>query len=215
MKRLALALCLACVPFVALAAGSAEPTRTVEGDIALADANSLEIKVPVGDLHITGTGGDRVKAHLEIHCKAPSDTSCQQAAAKISLDSRNRGGELLLQVAGFPKLGDHGVSVVLKVEVPRAVRLDTNVGVGDTECAGMVGDLELGAGVGDVSITADKSKVHVVELDSGVGDVVLLVDGGRVEGSGLVGKGLDWSQGKGAAKVEVDTGVGDITVKLD
>ncbi len=192
---------------------AAEPVRTVETDISLGTATSIEVKVPVGDLVVTGAGGDRIKARLDIYCDA--DASCQEAAKKVAINTRNRGGEMLVQVEGYPRLGSRGLSAHLKIEVPRAVRFEADGGVGDVRISGMTGDIEVGQGVGDVTIQVDKGKVHRVELDTGVGEAALVIDGGRIEGSGLVSKGLEWTGGKGAAVIEVDTGVGDITVELN
>jgi hypothetical protein len=209
---LALLSALLLLPQLALAA-DAPPARVVESDVALSGATAVEANLPIGNLFVKGTGGERVKARLEVTCSA--DPDCPAAAQKLAVTSRNRAGELLVQVEGYPKLGNKGLSLVLHLEIPRAVRLETNLGVGDARVEGINGDLEVGIGVGNVSLKLDQGKVKSVELDSGVGEVALLIDGGRIEGSGLVGKGLEWSQGKGTAHVEVDTGVGDITVELD
>ncbi|HEX4952313.1 MAG TPA: hypothetical protein VF017_02805 [Thermoanaerobaculia bacterium] len=211
-------LTLSLLSLLLVSAGSvsaAEPNRTLDTDVSLGSATSIEVKVPVGDLTVTGTGGERIKARLEIFCDADAGASCLEAAKKLAVNTRNRGSELLVQVEGYPRISHRGLSANLKVEVPRGVRFEADGGVGDVRISGMNGDVEVGQGVGDVFIQVDKGKVHRVELDTGVGEAVLVIDGGRIEGSGLVSKGLEWTGGKGAALIEVDTGVGDITVELD
>jgi hypothetical protein len=60
-----------------------------------------------------------------------------------------------------------------------------------------------------------ESAVDEVHLDTGVGDAHLLAGGQSIEGSGFVGKSLDWTKGSGKAEVEIDCGVGEARVRLE
>lgn len=46
-------------------------------------------------------------------------------------------------------------------------------------------------------------------------DANLLAGGHSIEGSGFVGKELDWTKGSGKAEVEIDCGVGEARVRLE
>lgn len=195
--------------------GSAATVRTLDNELSLSGAGRIEVKVAVGDLEIVGAGGDSVKVHVDATCPDAADKACRSLADNISIGNRRSGDALVVEIEGFPKLRNHRLSVIARVEIPRALALSTNSGVGDVHIAGMVGDMEIDTGVGDVRIKVDPDKLRSAELDSGVGDVTLKIKDQVIEGSGFVGKGLDWSNGKGAAKLEVDTGVGDIAVELE
>ncbi len=213
MNRSALlvtALALFTVPLYA-----ATTVRTLDSEVSLSGATVVEVKASVGDLAIVGEGGETIKIRAEIQCSAASDADCKEAAEKIAIGSRRSGNELVIEVEGFPKLKSKGLSVNTRIEMPRALPLSVNSGVGDVAVSGMVGNVEIDAGVGDVKVTTKSNHLRTIGLDSGVGEVQLQIDGQTIEGAGFVGKGLDWSQGKGAATLEVDTGVGDITVVLE
>lgn len=206
------------VPALLLAATalplSAATVRTVENDAALTGAAVVQVDIGVGDLVITGSTGDKVKVLLDIRCTDPGSSDCKQAADRISVGDRRRGEELLIEIEGYPKFGDKGLSMSARVEVPRAIHLSVDTGVGDVAVSGMAHDVDIDARVGDVKVTMDAAVLRSVELDTGVGDVELTIGGQTIEGSGLVGKGLEWNQGKGSARLEVDCGVGDIRVTL-
>lgn len=200
---------------VALPLHAATIVRTLDSEVSLSDATTVEVKASVGDLAIVGEGREKVKIVAEIQCSSPADTDCKEAAEKIAIGSRRSGNELVIEVEGFPKLKSKGLSVNTRIEMPRALPLSVNSGVGDVTVSGMMGNVEIDSGVGDVRITTQSSHLKTIGLDSGVGDVELKINGQTIEGAGFVGKGLDWSQGKGSATLEVDTGVGDITVILE
>ncbi len=207
------------VPAILLAALasplSAATVRTVENEAALTGATLVQVDISVGDLVITGTTGDKVKVQLDIRCTDPNNSDCKQAAENISVGDRRRGDELLIEIQGYPKFGDKGLSMSAKVEVPRGTHLSADSGVGDIVVSGMAHDVEIDARVGDVKVTMDAAALRAVELDTGVGDVELTLEGQTIEGTGLVGKGLEWNRGKGASRLEVDCGVGDIRVTVD
>lgn len=194
---------------------AATTVRTLDSEVSLSGATVVEVKVSVGDLAVVGEGGETIKVRAEIQCSTASDADCKEAAERIAIGSRRSGNELVVEVEGFPKLKSKGLSVNARIEIPRALPLSINSGVGDITVAGMIGNLEIDSGVGDVKVTTKSSHLRTIGLDSGVGEVQLQIDGQTIEGAGFVGKGLDWSQGKGAATLEVDTGVGDITVVLE
>lgn len=196
------------------AAASAATVRTLENEAALTGATMVQVDIGVGELVITGSNGDKVKTHVEVHCADPASGDCKQAADKISVGDRRRGEELLIEIEGYPKFGDKGLSLVARVEVPRNLHLSVDAGVGEVEVSNMTNDLDVDVRVGDVEVTMDAAALASVELDAGVGDVELTIGGQTIEGSGLVGKGLEWNQGKGRARLEVDCGVGDIEVTL-
>ncbi len=207
------------VPAILLAVSalpaSAATVRTLDNEAALTGASLVQVDIGVGDLVVTGSNGDKVKVRLDIRCSDPGSSDCKQAADGISVGDRRRGDELLIKIEGYPKFGDKGLSLAAQVEVPRGIHLSVDTGVGNVTVSGMSHDLEIDARVGDVKVTMDAAALRSVELDTGVGNVELTIEGQTIEGTGLVVKGLEWNRGKGAARMEVDCGVGDIRVTLE
>jgi hypothetical protein len=191
-----------------------EPVRTLRQEVSLEGATATQVKLPVGDLAVTGTSRGDVSIVVEVRCSRSDRARCKDHADGIAVESRRDGDWLVLVVEGFPRLGGGGLSADVRVEVPARLRFQADLGVGDVKLAALENDVEVDVGVGDVAADLSAARVRAVELDTGVGDAVLAVDGGRVTGAGLVAKGLDWSQGKGTALVNVNTGVGDISIDL-
>jgi len=198
-----------------LPATAAEPIRTFGETLELAGTTALQVKLPVGDLTVEGGRGKGVTVELTVRCPGEKDRDCQHKAEAIFLKSKRNGRWLVLEVDGYPHLGRHNLSVDVHLELPRALPFQADLGVGDVEVAGLTNDVEVDIGVGDARVRHREERARSVELDAGVGEVELYVDGRRITGSGLVGKGLDWSQARGEAHVELDTGVGDLEVILE
>lgn len=189
--------------------------RTIEQDLALDGATGVQVKFPVGDLEAEGTGGDRIQVEVDVRCPASAGARCRDAAQDVTLKVRRSGSWLVLELEGFPRIRSHDLSADVRVRLPRALRFQADLGVGDVRAQGLENDVEVDVGVGDVELTLPAAKVRTVELDTGVGEADLSIGDQRFRGSGLVGKSLDWSQGRGVAHVEVDCGVGDVEVELE
>lgn len=215
MKRFALGLGLGCAIVVGQAfAVEPAPVRQIDQQHPLEGAAGVNLKVPVGDLEIVGSARDNVGVHVDIHCKKSDRSNCLDAAGRISLSVRRDGNWLIVDVDGFPKLGGGGLSADVRLELPAGLRFQTDTGVGDIRISGLENDIEVDTGVGDITVRAALSKVKSINADSGVGDVTLTVDGNKTSGSGFVGKGLEWTGGKGTTHLELDSGVGDISIEL-
>lgn len=216
MKRSTLLFALAlALTFATALPARAAVIRTIEQDLALEGATGVQIKFPVGDLEAEGAGGDRIQIEVDVRCPAGGGSRCRDAARDVVLEVRRSGSWLVLEVEGFPRVRSHNLSADVRVRLPRALRFQADLGVGEVRVRGLENDVEVDVGVGDVELTLPAAKVRTVELDTGVGEADLSIGDQRFQGSGLVGKSLDWSQGRGVAHVEVDCGVGDVEVELE
>jgi hypothetical protein len=214
MRRSPLPIALAWALLPLSPAAADEPIRTLRQEVSLDGATAAQVKVGVGDVRVTGSRRGNASVTVDIRCSLSDRERCRERAGHIGLEIRRDGDWLVLAVEGFPRLGGGGLSADVAVELPAGLRFQADLGVGDVEVRGLESDVEVDVGVGDVTLELPAGKVRSVELDTGVGDAVLDVEGGRVTGAGLVAKGLDWSRGKGEAHVNVNSGVGDITVEL-
>lgn len=183
-----------------------------------ADARALRLESAVGAVRITGGAGSRVQAEVELSCSILGGDRCREVAGGLKLVAERRGEILELRLGGLPD-GDgvRGLTAAWHLQVPAALGLDLQLGVGDLRITSMLGDVDASVGVGRVEILASAGAVKAVDLTSGVGDVDLLVRNRSVEegGSGFVDDRLEWAAGAGSARLHVDCGVGSVRVSLD
>jgi hypothetical protein len=199
---------------VALPAAADEVVRTLERQVSAADASRIHLDFPVGELKVEVGSGREVEIHVELECDSPRKTRCIEAAKKVELDISS-GDRLTVELKGWPKSGDRGMEGNFRVTVPRDLPLHAELGVGNMTISGLEADLNANLGVGDMMVVMPESAVAEVHVDTGVGDAHLLAGGNSIEGSGFVGKELDWTKGSGKAEVEIDCGVGEARIRLE
>ncbi|HVG11325.1 MAG TPA: hypothetical protein VNM67_26735 [Thermoanaerobaculia bacterium] len=198
----------------ALPASADEVVRTLERQVSAADASQIHLDFPVGELKVEAGSGREVEIQVDLVCDSPRKTRCIEAAKKIEL-AVSSGKNLTVELKGWPKSGDRGMEGKFHVTVPRDLPLNAELGVGDVTISGMEANLTANLGVGDIMVIMSESVVDEVHVDTGVGDAHLLAGGQSFEGSGFVGKELDWTKGSGKAEVEIDCGVGEARVRLE
>ena len=208
------------IPFAAAALLAALPVsadevvRKLDGRFSAADASRITLDFPVGELIVEAGSGREVEVHVELECDSPRKTRCVEAAKKVELVG-GTGNRLNVELKNWPKSGSHGLEGVFRVTVPRDLPLTADLGVGEMRISGLEADLSADLGVGDVTVTMPESAVAEVRLNAGVGDASLSAGGRNIAGKGFVGKELDWTEGSGKARVNIDCGVGEANVKLE
>jgi hypothetical protein len=206
-------------PIVLLLLALASPAaagqlQTVSKTFSTESAANIEVGFPAGDLTITAGDGSEVAVDMTARCGHDYGT-CAEQAREVRLTSEKRGGTLHFKLEGLRKVNSHGLSIDLRMRVPRSLALSVEMGAGDLEVRGMEGDVEVHLGAGHVDIRAPERAVHSVKLAVGVGDATMLRQRERHEGSGFISKTLRWRGGAGPAGVQVDVGVGDVDVRLE
>lgn len=199
---------------IALPVAADEVVRTLERQVSAADASRIHLDFPVGELKVEVGSGREVEIQVELECDSPRKTRCVEAAKDVEL-AISSGSRLTVELKGWPKNGSRGLEGNFRVTVPRDLPLNAELGVGNMTIKGLEADLDANLGVGDVMVVMPEAAVAEVHVDTGVGDANLLAGGRSVEGSGFVGKELDWTKGSGKAEVEIDCGVGEARVRLE
>ena len=185
--------------------------RTLVDERAITPTETLDIGLPFGALLVDAVEGDVVTATLTVECDDSSE-KCEARAARVQLIFGEGKNRLKVQTDGVTRASAAGLSIRLRVTVPASQGLEVDLGAGDVSIRGLIGKVEVDVGVGDVEITLPQSELQWVKMDTGIGTSRLLTDLGEVRGSGVVRSGLVWSQGRGSALIEIDTGIGDILV---
>ncbi len=198
-------------PAVAYAGG--ETVSTLSRDVAASGVRSVHLDGPVGEFVVTGSDRGRIGVTAQVRCERPVKPDCRERARRVELDAELRGDRLDVELDNWPHHKSSGVTVALTLEMPRDLPLAAELGVGEATVSGLESDLDLELGVGEVHVSAPEARVGRVSLEVGVGDAGLDVGGRHIDGKGFIGRELDW-RGTGAAKLDVECGVGEIAVEL-
>ena len=203
----------------ALLAGVYAPARaadlgTLVGKWPVRDIEEIRVQFPVGELVFVATDEPEIRAELGVRCRHGGG-SCVERSKHLRLITQVAGRTRQIRLEGLPKFGSHGLEVTLRVAVPKALAVDAEMGVGTLRTEGIVRDLRVELGVGDVTVLAKEGDVKSVNLTVGIGDATLRHGSHAQAVSGLLGRKVHWSEGTGESRVSVELGVGDIDVRLD
>ena len=211
MKKLALTLAAALL--CALPASADVTVRHLEKQIPAGSIQQVNLDIPVGEVEVTGWEQPQVHVDVKLECNRDRE-ACRKAAEKIQVVYSQDDDRLRIEMKNWPKWGNNGLEAHIRVQVPRQLALNADLGVGEMEIAGIEGHLNADVGVGELDITLPASAVASVSADTGVGEANLSASGHRYESSGLVAKTIKWTKGTGSSKVKADVGVGEINVRL-
>ena len=212
---LLLGMCTVITTYFVSSCNADTTVRTITKDLPVVEAEWLFIELPVGGLEIIGTDADSVHFSLRVKCEGESGSKCRRAAKDIELDVKRYSDGIEIEIDGWPKLRNKGMSLDGYLEIPRQLVLEVDLGVGEVDVSDMKDDVEIDIGVGEATVEMEESAVRSVSLDAGVGEATLRVGGRTIEGSGFIGHGLDWRDGPGRAHIEVDCGVASVEVYLE
>jgi hypothetical protein len=198
----------------ALPAAAGGPVRKLGERYPVSGIGHVALEFPVGEVVVTARDGRELIVDVALECDRPKSRSCLDAAREVRLVGRASGRRLRVELDDWPRAGGRGLQANARVQMPRALPLSLDLGVGDLSITGMEGDLEVDLGVGEVTVTMAESAVALVDLDVGVGEADLSTPHGRHAGKGWIAKELHWRKGPGNAEVRIDCGVGEIRVAL-
>jgi hypothetical protein len=181
-----------------------------------AELRAVTIDFPVGELRLDAGAGADLEVDLAVRCDR-GGRRCQEQAKAVRLAIDQRGGEKRLALSGLPKFNSRGLQVAGSITVPAACELRVDMGVGQLTVSGAAADLVIHLGVGQVTLELPAREVRSVRLDAGIGEAALRLPGGWVEGQRplLLGSEVSWDDGRGAAVVRANVGVGEVEVRLE
>src|SRR5205814_3205053 len=173
----------------------------------------IRVEFPVGTLKIIPTDELRVRFDIKVRCRGTSDERCEEMANRLILNSDDTGGTLHLKLSRLTHWNNHGLNVIGQLEVPRALAIDIEMGVGELDIAGLEGDIDVDLGVGDADIRASRTQASHVSVETGIGDAEIRGGGSGTRSRGFIGSHAMWTDGDGHAAVHLHVGVGDGTVR--
>jgi len=198
---------------LASAAHAGEAARTLELQRPVEGVATVHIQAGVGEVEILASTQPVISVRVEISADSSSRRSRRQAeeldAAQLAVEERGDTLELQVRHQRRTKEWHESWFVLLPEHLARTIKL----GVGDVRILDASGNVSVEVGVGEVRIEGNWAAYGRIAGNSGVGDVVLRSPAGRQRGTGFVGHQLR-AEGPGAATIEVNTGVGDIDIRL-
>ncbi len=235
MRRLLIALALVAVLVAPAEAQSGDRVvRTFSQNYDRAGHSGVIFELNVGEMEVTGTSSDTIRAEVRIQCARGRDRDkCEEQARDVELNSYERRGRLYVEVEGTGLWRSRTATVHVILSVPEDMPTQIEVGTGELTVKDIAGDVDIemnigeltvdnvrgnvaiDMGIGEVSVTMPQDAVGEVTLDNGVGETELRHRDGRNAVEGILG-GTDvhWNSGTGPSSVNVELNVGEIRVRL-
>ena len=217
-KNLALALAIpvllsACVIDARRADTVVGPERTI--DVPVTPETVVNLRIPVGDVHIEGASGDRLTAEIVVKCP-DLESGCATRLGDLQFVTDYEGDRLMLRTNRNSSMKYRSGQVTTTIRIPDVSKVNVNMTAGDLNIQNVQACLSIDMTAGDIDLEMAESLVASVMLDAGVGDASLRVDGEyrNAPRSWLIGAELSWEHGNGYCHVDVDLQAGDISVEL-
>jgi hypothetical protein len=190
--------------------------RTIEDSFETRGVRELYFDMPVGQLKIEASSGDRVELVVKLECgDGWGSSSCPDRAERIVVGRDNDDDRLSVAIEGYSKWRNRGLQVYVALQVPERLSLMVDMGIGELHVTGMRNDVTVDMGIGEANVRMAGDDVGSVALDTGIGEASLRTPEGKKRGSsGLFTSEVTWSEAKGEAKLRVDLGIGEIDVRL-
>lgn len=212
MKKLLLSIPLLLAMATGLAAadfGELEKVFEIEA------GHKVRLVLPVADLRLEVSDAPEIRADLLVRCRWHQD--CDEVLSDIDLVSSSTPRRFVVELEGLSRWESAKIEVEGTVTVPRTSDLELEIGVGDLQIRGMEKNLKVDVGVGKVKIWQSPAVVKAVSLEVNVGEAAIL--GGAEDASDrrsfLVGSEVFWDKGPGDARIDVEVGVGEVSLWLE
>lgn len=194
----------------------ASETRSLEETFAIESGQTVRIEIAVAELEIEATDRKDVMVELSLRCRWQLN-ECEDAIERLQMESRTSSRRLTLELTGHSSWRSSIVEVDGLIQIPQSSPLEVKMGIADLDITGLEKDLRIDVGVGQIRARLPKSSIGEAFIDVGVGQAKVLGSDGRPDErrSFLVGTDVHWDDGPGRAEIDIEVGVGEVTVRLD
>ena len=218
MRNLTLTTALAVLVGIAIATptpATADEVRTFSESFDASTLSEVYVDFPIGELRVEGTSSQRIMVEVKIECsRERSLDACMDKAEGISLASREGSDRVDLSIEGFSRWRNRGMHIEMKVLVPHALNVRIDMSIGELELEELFGDVKVDMSIGEVSMRSSEEMVGHISLDTGIGESSLATTRGRSSSAGLFTRELAWTEGNGDAEIQIELGIGEISVRL-
>lgn len=207
MLKLATAITLS-IAAVSSAYAHADNEKVIEQEISLEGASQFHLEANVGSVKLIPSTDGQIHVYVKVSEKAGWGIFKDKPAdAKLNIERAN--GKVIVS------LNDDEYGEEWKVSVPQVSLIDADLGVGEMESRGINSNLKLDVGVGEATVIASANAYMSAKGQAGVGAADVRSATGKVyTDRAMVSEEVSWS-GKGEYSIDVEVGVGDISIKLN
>jgi hypothetical protein len=203
-RLLALSACL----LATTAYGGSSSNKIIEQTFELDSLKQVDVDVHVGTIKIKPSKDNQIHLKIEVEPKDGFFSWFSESVDDIKLKTKNSSHSLDLELTE----GDYEENWVL--EIPNHLNVELDMGVGDVNIKGIYSNIDIDNGVGHVRVISSSQYVAEVDLDAGVGDTSVSADNGKTANKrATVSSSTTW-QGTGDYSIKVDVGVGNAEVIL-
>ena len=205
-----------------LAACAGEPSRRdvlVGGprvvELSVPATAALYVAIPPGEAIIEGTGGDGLKAELEIRCDSATG-ACARRAEQVRWRVDASDATVTVSAAPESLFSYRNADITTRMWVPNDRTLGVTMSAGALEIRRVSGCLDVDMTAGDIAVEVPEASVRSAHLDANFGDASLITAHDAIEGTRrvLVGADVNWEGGQGTCALSVDLNFGDVEAKL-
>ena len=197
-------------------ADASERLRNLDARWEVKNARQVDVKFPVGELEVIASDGNAIVAHLEV---VGSDEPSKQAyanAERVKLVLERSGDRLKLRIDGWRMGMGNGHNVVEgRIEIPKALALSVDMRIGELEVRGFEGPQNVKLGIGEATLSCDRTRVGRLDVDLTIGEGNVIESGTAREWANVFGGGFRWDGAKGGPPVRLSLGIGEANVSLD
>lgn len=208
MRRLAFI-----IPILIAATAVAGSKRSLEFSQPASGINEVVIETGVGEIEVIGDSGSTITANVEIEADIKGWWGSSRTDLRdYEIEGYVNGHSLRLRLTPRNR-HSKGFSENWQVRLPSAMAVTLEHGVGEVTVENVMGDLELEVGVGEVNVDGSFKDFSTITAECGVGEVTIRTPEGREDGEGFIGHEAR-VKGPGRSVLSVETGVGDVVIRL-
>lgn len=191
----------------------ARETRIIDYEHSAAGIKKIVLDAGVGDIEIIGDSGDKISAEVELKSKSSGWFSRHGVEiSEIKIEADVSGDTLKLRI--YPREHNHkNITEDWTIHLPARMMLDIDLGVGEITITDTTRDITIDLGVGSVNIESDYDEFGDIRAECGVGDASVRTPKGHDDGHGFISHTVH-NSGPGNAEINIDVGVGDVTIRL-
>lgn len=212
----------------------AELGQTMEIHQPVGRAQKAEVKIEAGISQLSvrsGNAANLVEGSITPLSFERVKTDAQESGETLTYTVKSQGGTF-----GFPTRLNNFPAAVWDLRLSPAVEMklavDTGVGESEIDLSGLkLSEFKLNTGIGDTEVTLPAAGRFKVDVDSGVGNLTIRIPKalaariqadngignvqvhGDLDRSGKTYESRDWAQAQNRVEIEIDGGVGDISVE--
>ncbi len=182
--------------------------KIITKDIQIKNAQQLHLDAHVGSVKFSPSSDDQIHVYVKVSDKEGWGIF-KDSPQDAQLVVQREGNKLTLS------LNDDEYGEEWRIELPQMSLLNADLGVGEIQVKRINTNLKLDVGVGEATIVASASAYSSANGQAGVGAAaVRSVSGTTTSDRAMVSEEVNWT-GSGEYSIDVEVGVGDISIKLD